>query len=172
IDDLPADVLIAIFKIVHSMSLRHPSAIDGANNEIFWQDEDLSSLTWFPEALAAVCPSWKDTLSLVSVFWTRLIIFVDDHPTPSPAISDHLALSADNHLEIVITRRPGAFPSADPCEKSRVSAVMDVLTPNISRWKRLFVDVLHHHSIPRPHIDIYGEARHLRHICLQSRLQD
>ncbi|KAL6309447.1 hypothetical protein BKA93DRAFT_760152 [Sparassis latifolia] len=180
IHDLPDDVLLLIFKAVYSMSRKYPgrdnrsvSIFEADKNDVIWQDEDVSSPSnLFPDSLVPMCRLWKDTLSSVSAFWTRLVIFVDERPTPLSAITSRLALAAERALEIKLTRRHGSWPDADLSEQARVNAVISFLSAHMSRWKTLRLDVLHSSSVPRPHVAMHGDAANLVDLRLHSRLKD
>ncbi|GBE83457.1 hypothetical protein SCP_0505060 [Sparassis crispa] len=180
IHDLPDDVLLLIFKAVYSMSRKYPgrdnrsvSIFEADKDDVIWQDEAVTSPSnLFPDSLVPVSRLWKDTLSSVSDFWTRLTIFVDRRPTPLSAIISRLALSGERVLEITLTRRQGSWSGTDLSEQARVNAAIALLSVHMSRWKTLRLDVLHSSSVLRPHVAMHGDAANLVDLRLHSRLKD
>jgi hypothetical protein len=70
-------LLLIIFGLVyHDMLLRFP----WARRQLL--EEDFTSASLFPYAIASVSALWRDAMSLEPKFWQRVIIFIDD-----PAIS-------------------------------------------------------------------------------------
>lgn len=147
---------------------------DLIHRELWWPHAN--SVGWlradnlFPGALICVCSHWMDVLRQVSVFWTRLIIFVDDDPTPLSTLQLHLSLSRTHPLEINILRH--SFSCDDPLERSRVTAVMRTLRPHVSRCKVLRMALRHHTSLPHPCIDIHGLGDQLEVLQLQAGDED
>ncbi|KAH7914480.1 hypothetical protein BJ138DRAFT_1000046, partial [Hygrophoropsis aurantiaca] len=107
-----------------------------------WIPADPLSPSYFPLALAQVCKTWRDVMASVPEFWTRLVIFVDDEPTPLDVVESWLEWSGDLPLEILVTRRLDRFKGDDPEEGERVEGVLDLLYDHIERCKRLCFDVL------------------------------
>lgn len=191
IEDLPDDVLIVIFKRIHRMSLSYdyinarlyfpepdPDCLhyqlnpDLIRREPWWPHVEsagwLDAANLFPGALISACSHWKDVLRQVSVFWTRLIIFVDDDPTPLSILQSHLSLSRTHPLEINILRHSCHYDDPDPLERSRVTAIMALLRPHLPRCKVLRMELRHHTSLPHPHIDFHGVADQLEVLQLEA----
>ncbi|KAH9949933.1 hypothetical protein B0H21DRAFT_42960 [Amylocystis lapponica] len=139
-----------------------------------WDEEDIYTDLFapvsFPETAAAVCTQWRDLLSGVSTFWTRLIISVDDNSTPLSTIQSYLTLSGERPLDITISRRPQTFSAADPHEKARIAAAMNLLYPHMTRWRFLHINVIHASSIP--FLDRNIHAENMVDLRLESRIAD
>jgi len=85
VSSFPAEVLLIIFKLVyHEEHYRFDDDMS---------EEDILSPSLFPYSIAAVCPYWREVMALVPEFWTRIVIPVDQHPTPLPAVECQLAWS-------------------------------------------------------------------------------
>jgi hypothetical protein len=52
-----------------------------------WQEFDVKPSSLFPYAVAAVCSLWRDIMSSVPQFWTRIIIFLDSPTIPQSVIA-------------------------------------------------------------------------------------
>ncbi|OSX57164.1 hypothetical protein POSPLADRAFT_1157250 [Postia placenta MAD-698-R-SB12] len=174
ISDVPNEVLVLIFhEIFDSTGTR--SIRKG------WQ---------FPESVASVCSQWRAVMFSVSIFWTVMLITVDDNPTPQSVIRRYLALSKERPLDITICRHEMWFDShdlirarifedpeyrarlADPVEKWRMAAVMDLLTPHQDRWERLYIYVMHSTSLPQPYLDLSGAFPSLKYLFIHCVLDE
>ncbi|KZT67131.1 hypothetical protein DAEQUDRAFT_729562 [Daedalea quercina L-15889] len=170
IDDLPSDVLLAIFGVLSrprqsstSWPILEGQGRFGADRLLPKENPDAEHA--FPYCLATVCRTWRTIMSTVSIFWTRQIIWVGKKPTPTSWIREHIAWSRDHPIDIYVMRR--FDPSlSDPTEKAQVDAVMEVLMPHMHRWRVLCMKLLHSSSLPRPRIDLVGTANELRKLRL------
>ncbi|GBE87981.1 predicted protein [Sparassis crispa] len=188
INDLPVEILIQIFEHSVLFTCKHDDhrlaywdEVDRMTRQRWMvprnvytrRDEsaDPRSPSLFPDALAAVCCLWRDALTLVSLFWTRIVVFVDDDPTPLSRLRTRLELSHEHPLDIIITRHLCSVTDSDPLEKRRVTDAMQVLYQHIARWRSLRINVLHTVSIPAPNIQMQGRAASLINLRLQSHIQ-
>ncbi|GBE87950.1 hypothetical protein SCP_1201760 [Sparassis crispa] len=182
INDLPLDVLITIFKMVYfnSRKIGHYVRKLAEDSDVEWEDpdegiptdwhkdDDLFSPSLFPEALAAVCPLWREAMNCVSVFWTRLVIIVGQHPTPLSEISSYLTFSRKHPIDIIITHRPQDVNSSDTSGEVRVAEIMELLLPHIGRWRKLHINVALESSLPSRISDLRGNASALTSLRLES----
>ncbi|EED80127.1 predicted protein [Postia placenta Mad-698-R] len=167
--DMPFDILVLIFKQLHQLSRRSLFLLQDSD----WDEWDdyaaFDPLRAFPAAPAAVSPAWRAAMASVSAFWTRVVVLVDDPPTPSRALADALEWSANRPLDVRVCRRVDAYDDAsDPRERARVCAALALLTPHMHRWRSFSVDVLHAASLPRPYADLVGRAPLLISLLLDS----
>ncbi|EED77149.1 predicted protein, partial [Postia placenta Mad-698-R] len=108
-------------------------------------------------------------MASVSAFWTRVVVLVDDPPTPSRALADALEWSANRPLDVRVCCRVDAYDDAsDPRERARVCAALALLTPHMHRWRSFSVHALHATSLPRPYADLVGRAPLLISLLLDS----
>ncbi|EED80126.1 predicted protein [Postia placenta Mad-698-R] len=167
--DMPFDILVLILKQLHQLSRRSLFLLQDSD----WDEWDdyaaFDPLRAFPAAPAAVSPAWRAAMASVSAFWTRVVVLVDDPPTPSRALADALEWSANRPLDVRVCRRVDAYDDAsDPRERARVCAALALLTPHMHRWRSFSVDVLHAASLPRPYADLVGRAPLLISLLLDS----
>ncbi|CCM01443.1 uncharacterized protein FIBRA_03495 [Fibroporia radiculosa] len=124
----------------------------------------------FPYSMANVCTTWMNAMFVVSEFWTRIIILIDEK-SPAPLAAARLALSlapAQAPLDIHICRKSYHHDERDSSEAACVAAVLEVFKPEIGRWHNLSVDVLHGTSLPFPSHDLTGNAPELLRLLLRS----
>ncbi|GBE88109.1 hypothetical protein SCP_1203390 [Sparassis crispa] len=174
--DFPLDVLINIFELVYPESREPFVSVKTKHRPLFsweeetrtcWKDEDPLSPTFFPEALAAVCPSWRAALSQISVFWTRIVIVVDDEPTPLSTVRTSLALSEPHFIDIIICRRHDHDLNSTAAERAYIDAVMALLDPHKQRWGSLHIDLRTSLESPSP-ITLNGDAHSLVALNIDS----
>ncbi|KAH9922593.1 uncharacterized protein B0H18DRAFT_505662 [Fomitopsis serialis] len=178
INDLPPDVLLVIFREL-LLTVRQP--MFWGMYAIGWNDSHLES--WpsydssmprhaFPESIASVCCYWREIMSTLSFFWTRLVIWVGQEPTPLSTIHDYLAWSQDGLLDIYILRKADPSIERDPMEKMQVKNVMEILLPHMKRWRLLCVKLLQSTSLPLPRIDLVGRANRLVKLQMHFDIDD
>ncbi|KAH9922914.1 uncharacterized protein B0H18DRAFT_497192 [Fomitopsis serialis] len=180
INDLPPDVLLVIFRelllgVRRRRFWSYPLGRVGWNDRYLepWPSYDSSMRKHpFPESVASVCRYWREVMSTVSFFWTRLVIWVGKEPTPLSTIRDYLAWSQDGLLDIYILSKTNSPDERDPTEKTQVKAVMETLAPHMNRWKNLYVELLQSSSLPLPRIDIVGSAIKLVKLELHYAIDD
>ena len=180
---LPTELLLIIFKLVYMKSrvpkdyidlydMMLPPDSDFPYETIWATDQNLLCPSLFPYALASVCSTWRDVMSTVPVFWTRVVILVDSNPTPLLVIKSYLHWSRDLPLHVTVTRQPGTFEGEDSDEKLRVAAVMELLGPHVHRCHSLQFDVIYCSSLPSIRRDFYGVASGLEKLQLKCRVDD
>ncbi|KIK91297.1 hypothetical protein PAXRUDRAFT_830979 [Paxillus rubicundulus Ve08.2h10] len=178
--NLPTETLINIFNFIyqeHRTLLRcSRSHVQGCSKlpslKETWIYEDPLSATLFPFAVAAVCPRWCDVLVGVPVYWTRLVILVDEDPTDPVTISSFLRWSRDLPLDVTITRENLDPNHSDKQEPHRSRIIHDLLQPHISRMESLVVSVLHRGSLPDIFTDRGGPVTRLETLGLSNVLDD
>jgi hypothetical protein len=94
-------------------------------------DGDINSPTLFPYAIAAVCPRWRDIMSLVPEYWTRIVTVVDLIPTTPPATV--LSWSRNLPLEVIVTRVDFDRAVDAQHEQDHVVSVMKTLVQSHAR---------------------------------------
>ncbi|KAH7929398.1 hypothetical protein BV22DRAFT_135355 [Leucogyrophana mollusca] len=185
INTMPTELLLMIFKGVYAAhrtgqvgSQSDPNSNSDSDSDSDsdssddWIPADPLSPSYFPLALTRVCTAWRDIMSTVPEFWTRLVIFVDNDPTPLSQVESWLEWSRDLPLDILVTRRPDRFEEDDPDENDRVDCLIDVIYGDIERCQRLCFDVILASSLPP--LDIFNHlvAPHLATFTLECRVDD
>ncbi|KAF9453394.1 hypothetical protein P691DRAFT_801213 [Macrolepiota fuliginosa MF-IS2] len=183
VHDLPAELLLAIFRLVFSSSFSicdkncmtcrrtHAAHVAWGPTEAF----DTANPTLFPYALAAVLPRWRTVLAGVPEYWTRPVFFLDDPPTSDIDLIDFLSYSVELPIEVYITRRSFSFITDNDDserERERLRAVMDALRPHLSRCQHIFIHVLRSSSLPSLRHDFAGEAPYLTQLKLECEVDD
>ncbi|KAH9922594.1 uncharacterized protein B0H18DRAFT_1105518 [Fomitopsis serialis] len=180
INNLPQDVFLIIFCMLSRPQWsRTPTVVSGTTISGWegieldpWPSSDILNPEHpFPDGLASVCRLWQATLSSVSKFWNRLVIWVGRNPTPLSKIRSYLAWSQNRPIKIYIVRRFD-MSMEDPMEKAQVAAVMEELIPHMQRWKILCIKVLHSSSLPLPRVDLVGHADKLSQLTLDFVVDD
>ena len=169
IHDLPAEILLLIFKYVDKTVTRKRGKKISTRPA---EESDLLSPSLFPYALAAVCSTWRDVMSLVPAFWTRVVILVDSNPTTLSAVELQLQWSRALPLDITVTRRERSYTMDDLYEGKRVKAVMKLIGPHLPRCLSLRFDVIYSSSLPSLLKDFHGTAPLLKHLELECKLHD
>ncbi|KAH9829696.1 uncharacterized protein C8Q71DRAFT_851621 [Rhodofomes roseus] len=173
VNDLPPDILLLIFREL-LLTVRDP-AFHG-RFLVGWNDKNLepwppydSSMSPlpFPESIASVCRHWRGVMSIMSLFWTRLVIWVGNDPTSLSTIRDYLTWSRDSLLDIYVLCRLDAATN-----NLVMQAVMETLAPHMKRWRLLRMKVLRASSLPRPRIEIVGRADRLIDLEMQAVVDD
>jgi hypothetical protein len=132
VHDLPAELLLIIFK------LAEPST--------GWIFEDINNPSLFPYSIAAVCSRWRDVMSLIPEFWTRIVIVVDLYPATAPAV---LSWSRNLPLDITVTRVDFDQPVDVQHEQDQVVSVMKALVhSHVHRSRTLHFNVKFSSSLP------------------------
>ncbi|KAH9917344.1 uncharacterized protein B0H18DRAFT_1035035, partial [Fomitopsis serialis] len=110
-------------------------------------------------------------MSNISIFWTRLVIWIGRDPTPLSRIYQYLSWSQDRPLDIYVLRR--FDPSVqDPNEKARINAIFELLLPHMKRWRILHMQLLRSSSLPLPRVDLLGRADKLVRLVLRFIFDD
>lgn len=182
IDHLPAELLLAIFRILFSSSYSICSPLNNNcitcrrinTHHVLWGPTEsfaYTDPTLFPFAQAAVLPRWRALLATVPEYWTRPIFLLDDPPTPLTDIRDFLSYSNSLPIEVYITRR-NFTKDPDPLEAQRVRDAIDALKPHLSRCQFLFIRVSRSSSLPSLRHDFTGDAPYLTQLKLQCDFDD
>ena len=166
----PLDVLLVVFRYLLPMVRKKRWRPITSS---VWKEDELErwspygrskpDLT-FTESLASVCPVWREAMSLIPSFWTRLVIWVGRQATPLAQVRQYLAWSRDLPLDIYVLQRPNESDSDESDNelkarvKARVDAVFGLLGAHMKRWRVLRMEVVHSSNIPRPRIDLVGQA--------------
>lgn len=193
IHDVPSDVLMLILGDVFSVA--HRPSIQG--QRLGWDDIRLdpwpalgcsntddgdggchaaptvypAPTTPTPECLASVCPTWREAMSNMSVFWTSFVIWTGRNPTPLARVRQYLAWSRSRPIDVYVLRRydPALY---DGGEKARMCEIFGLLVPHMHRWRVLCVKCLHASSLPCPRAELVGRADNLVQLCLDFMLDD
>ncbi|RDB18106.1 hypothetical protein Hypma_000442 [Hypsizygus marmoreus] len=183
IDSLPTETLGSIFKHVYMKSRVPPYGFwlnvvldfeieDKVDVETIWADENLLNPLLFPKPIHAVCRRWKAIAESLPMFWTRIVAFVDSHPTPLSKIESYIKRSRDLPLDVLIMRRPDTYSEVDPDEYKRCRDVIEILLPHLSRCQTISFDVIGSSSLPSISDDFYGKAPVLKKLLLNCRVDD
>ena len=175
---LPLDILVIILQDVFQ-SVRRPDISRQLSMEWNavrlhpWPSTDLHNPASLvvddagAECLAVVHPLWREAMSLLTTFWTSLVIWIGRDPTPLSRVREYLAWSQDELLDIYVLRRYD--PSVhDSTEKAQVSAIVELLSHHMPRCKLLYMSTLHPTSLPRPRLELVGHAHGLLGLHLRS----
>ncbi|KDR83201.1 hypothetical protein GALMADRAFT_874254 [Galerina marginata CBS 339.88] len=198
---LPPEILSTIFKYVHSeFLLTHDlravtrpqnhrpcdpdedsdddSDSSTTSSELVMSSSGLQKLveivrspTFFPNAVASVCPFWEDVLSSTPEFWTTLVFFLDSDPTATKRVKKYLSWSRDLPIDVFMTRRVDLCHSpwmAEILETPWVRDNMNCLMPHIRRCRTLHVDVTINISLPVLPSHIRSSSTRLRTISFMS----
>lgn len=142
----------------HEFELLGPWAIG-------WRsDEDIFSPALFPYALARVCKRWRQILSAVPAYWTRLVFHnvSDTLRTPVADVDAYLRWSKYLPFTIDIIRPDDDLDEetaeSDPEEGGRVHEIVEILIPYLQRCKRLAINTLRSSSLPKLNGQLRGLA--------------
>ena len=138
-----------------------------------WEEHEFTSPSLFPYALASVCSLWRDAMSFLPKFWSRIVFFVDPPATPLSAFLSQLSWSQGVEIhDIVVTRR--SFHDSVDCnhEKAQIRSIMNILGPHIHRIRQLRFDVAFSSSLPSFPFDFRGSATILHHLELRCKEDD
>ncbi|GLB44503.1 putative expressed protein [Lyophyllum shimeji] len=157
---IPPETLLMIFELVFEASiplydraglvqeLPEEMLYGGDNRALYWGDDDLQSPAPFPFALSAVCTAWRDLMSTVPMFWTRLVIFVGGpDATPIRDVRQYLQWSRQLSVSVHILNRSEYLNSTGTHvdharDQEYVRELMDVLAPHFHRLQLLTCDLL------------------------------
>lgn len=138
-----------------------------------WPDQDdiHASSTLFPYSLAGVCSAWRDTLSINPLYWTRIIVYIDQRtPPPIEQFKTYVTLSGDLPISVVVTRK--SYEDAEYDESKHVRPIVASLRPHLSRCYSIHFDLLHSTYLPSVGADFHGTAPMLRALKLECRVYD
>ncbi|KAH7920051.1 hypothetical protein BV22DRAFT_828332 [Leucogyrophana mollusca] len=173
IESLPFELFLKIFRLVYMQHRRKqlcwpPTQTDQTE----WIPEDPTSRSIFPYAVASVCSWWRDILSTVPEYWTRIIIIIDK---ASP-ISASSCFEWSNNLPLdVVVTLGGPYdisPRSTRSEKAQVASAMNILHPHISRCKTIRFNVARSSSLPSLPENFHGFAPILHELELRCQSDD
>jgi hypothetical protein len=118
--NLPAELLMMIFKLVYDQETKTSKFLDSPK----WIEKDIMSSSLFPYAIASVCSLWKDVMSLVPDFWTRVVVLVD---SPSILPSVVISWSRDLPIDLIITRKDSEHSVDTQQERTQAVSIMKTL---------------------------------------------
>jgi hypothetical protein len=121
---------------------------------------DYPSSTLFPHALAMVCSAWREMLSSVPSFWTRVVIAIDGNATPHSLIKGSFEWSRPLPIDVLISPYWSTCDE-NPGEDHRVEAVMRYLVPELHRCRSIRFNTVQVSSLP-PLQAFSGQAPLLR----------
>ncbi|TFK32258.1 hypothetical protein BDQ12DRAFT_692723 [Crucibulum laeve] len=175
---LPTELLLMTFDFVYfdgltacdSSSCTICIGFPGETTHMVWQPtQDLTSPSLFPYSLSSVCSRWRNIMSTVPKFWTRLVFFVDSEPRN---VQSYFAYSGDLPISVTVTRKFKNRPDYGPFEGKRAKMVMAALRPHIHRCESLSFDVKYSSSLPSLRHDFVGEAPLLTKLILECKEDD
>ncbi|KDR83219.1 hypothetical protein GALMADRAFT_152160 [Galerina marginata CBS 339.88] len=127
------------------------------------------SSSLFPYALAAVCSTWKNVLSISPSFWTRVVLLVDSPPTAMEDARRYLQWSRQLPIDVFLLRA-SEFRVRDIFhnlpEQQRVADFIGLLQPHMHRCRSLHVDVTVNSSLPHVSDIVPSQAPLLRSLSL------
>ena len=128
-----------------------------------WYNVNAMSPTLFPFAISAVCSFWKDVMSLVSNFWTRIVIFVESPDTHPSAISSQILWARDLPLDVIVTTAPDGR-----CDVMAMATIMRTyINPHLHRMRGLCFDVKSSSCLPSFPRDFHVPAPKLMRLRLE-----
>jgi hypothetical protein len=147
-----------IFHEVYKHSLNW-WVVDGSELPPF-ESVDFPSSTLFPNALAMVCSAWREMLSSVPSFWTRVVIAIDGNATPHSLIKGSFEWSRPLPIDVLIAPY-SSTSDENPGEGHRVEAVVRYLVPELHRCRSIRFNTIQVSSLP-PLQAFSGQAPLLR----------
>ncbi|RDB26562.1 hypothetical protein Hypma_005675 [Hypsizygus marmoreus] len=184
IDSIPNELLVPIFKYVYAASCFDFTSPHDFCLEVqgflpcTCSEERKVAYSWtrqrgnlldpnlFPIFLLLVCHKWRSVTESISVFWTRIVIFIDSNPTPLPLVRSFFECSRDLPLDVTVMRHPQTYGESDANEYERCRAVIDIMIPHVSRCSTIKFDVIHSSSLPSVSRDFHGLASKLMELYL------
>ncbi|KAG5637697.1 hypothetical protein H0H81_003552, partial [Sphagnurus paluster] len=149
---------------------------EGDNSHITWKASDLHE-TLFPHSLSTVCTAWRELMSKIPIFWTRLVIFVGgQHETLLSDVRLYLEWSQEFYITVHVTRSLFEVPEQlyvhDAHEYAHSRGLIDILAPHFHRMKALSFSLHQSSSLPRLFDDLQGPALHLESLILECKYDD
>ncbi|KIJ07436.1 hypothetical protein PAXINDRAFT_173490, partial [Paxillus involutus ATCC 200175] len=156
IGHLPVELMMMIFHEVYELGLDWSAAAELPTLATVYYP----SSTIFPNALAMVCSAWRNTLSSVPFFWTRVAIAIDGNATPHSLIKGSFEWSRPLPIDVLIAPYSSTCDE-NPGEGHRVEAVMRYLVPELHRCRSIRFNTNQVSSLP-PLQAFSGQASLLR----------
>ncbi|KAH7919182.1 hypothetical protein BV22DRAFT_1075579 [Leucogyrophana mollusca] len=168
IESIPFELFLEIFRLVYMQHRRKQLRC----NQTEWIPVDPTRTSIFPYPVASVCSWWRDILSTVPEYWTRIIILIDK-PSPISA-SSCFEWSNNLPLDLVVTPQGsyGMSPQETVREKAQVASAMNLLRPHIPRCKTIRFNVARSSSLPSLLENFHGVAPILHELELQCQYDD
>ncbi|KIJ16018.1 hypothetical protein PAXINDRAFT_168666, partial [Paxillus involutus ATCC 200175] len=107
-----------------------------------------------------VCSAWREMLSSVPSFWTRVVIAIDGNATPHCLVKGSFEWSRPLPIDVLIAPYSSTC-DGNPGEGDRVEAVMRYLVPELHRCCRIRFNTIQVSSLP-PLQAFSGQASLLR----------
>ena len=180
----PVDVLLIVLRYLLPM-IRKPTRSPFSTD--CWDESDLAYWPTYDrsmpdvtvtESLASVSPLWRETMSLIPSFWTRLVIWVGKDATPLRRVREYLAWSHDYPLDIYVLQNADASKdvASDPAltvrVKAQVDAAFELLNQHMKRWRILRIELVNSTTIPRPRVELIGRGDMLKKMELLFDVDD
>ncbi|KAL0950204.1 hypothetical protein HGRIS_010196 [Hohenbuehelia grisea] len=160
--DLPAELLLIIFKLVYEQFAKESSDVV--------HPHPIRDPAQFPYPIAAVCRRWASILSMVPEYWTSLVAYLDDdYPID---IASQLAWSRGLSFELTITKRDKSVKATPSHEAWLAHAIIATSLPHLHRCTALRLSVARSSSLPHFGQTFYGNASLLEELVLACRLDD
>ncbi|KAF9456182.1 hypothetical protein BDZ94DRAFT_436756 [Collybia nuda] len=177
--DLPVETLLMIFKQLFWASCVETTCPCVDPEECFcrkdispiaWdQGEDLLASSVFPYAITLVCKRWNILIRSDPTFWTRIVIILDEDPTPLLKIQSQIGLSGELPLDFHVLRRQ---KERDSREYAQSRLIIDFLHSYLYRCRVVVFDLTHNSSLPSITRDLRREAPHLVKLQLRCQIDD
>ncbi|KAF8837211.1 hypothetical protein BDN67DRAFT_956980 [Paxillus ammoniavirescens] len=145
IGHLPVELIMMIFHEVYKLGLDW-WAVEGSEPPPLAR-VDFPSSTLFPDALAMVCSAWREMLSSVPSFWTRVVIAIDGNATPHCPVKGSFEWSRPLPIDVLISPYSSTYDE-DPGEGHCVEAVMRYLVPELHRCRSIRFNTVQVSSLP------------------------
>ncbi|KAL0952151.1 hypothetical protein HGRIS_008768 [Hohenbuehelia grisea] len=121
---LPAEILLMIFKIVHTVS-------DGCNFP------PRGALNRFPNSCARVCKYWMQVMSSFPPFWSFIVFIIDDEEPCFSSLADQIQWTGNLRFGLRIDRRSQVINH--DLEAPRIDEAIRALLPHISRCRSICI---------------------------------
>ncbi|KAF5378443.1 hypothetical protein D9615_007049 [Tricholomella constricta] len=178
---LPFEILLIIFKLVYAENRINLSTqrdfeytLDDVKNLDWYTNNwdpraDIRAPSLFPYALSSVNCQWRDVLSTLPKYWTRVVIVYDSADFSLSFVRAHLEWSGNFSINITVTRRHStSFIGKPALEQARLKEVMDVIRTHVFRCQTLTFDVAYPSSLPSLSADFLHYAPHLVKLSLEA----
>ncbi|KIJ59290.1 hypothetical protein HYDPIDRAFT_190588 [Hydnomerulius pinastri MD-312] len=176
IQHLSNEILLRIFRHLYFEN-RLPrywvyGTTEWKDEELDWEDCDLSSPTVFPYAPALVCSRWSRVLSEHPLFWTRVVIAIDDDERHRKMVSESLSWSKDRLIEIEVVRRSYSHNKDHAGETAMVNQIMPCIVQHLHRCQSICFKLIYTSSFPDLRKWFRGDASSLNSLELKSDIED
>ncbi|KAG6832864.1 hypothetical protein H0H87_012796 [Tephrocybe sp. NHM501043] len=160
--DLPVEILEHIFRFLHRDLTRATDAADfNYKGTLLTGDTSL-----FPYSLASVCSLWRQVMSGIPEFWTRLIIYIDAFQLSQT--QQALEWSQGHPVRLTVTQMGNAATLSPEAERHILKDIMRVIHHHIPRCEILRFTTAYSSSLPRITSDLLIVAPALTELCLNA----